>query len=78
MAAEPVPVLRPGLTLSGVDDRPVVLKSTSAHTGKRKIGSYLTMVRMSTTGPTSSSYRLSLHTGMQARTPRPMTPSWRR
>ena len=41
IAAEPVPVRRPGVTLSGVEDRPEVDRSTGAHTGRMNIGSYL-------------------------------------
>lgn len=38
IAAEPVPVLRPGVTLSGAEARAVLVRSTGAHTGRTKIG----------------------------------------
>lgn len=41
IAAEPVPVLRPGVTLSGAEDFAALPRSTGAHTGKTKIGSKL-------------------------------------
>lgn len=41
MAAEPVPVLRPGVTRRGVEDTPTARVSTASQTGSRKIGSNL-------------------------------------
>ena len=38
MAAEPVPVRRPGVLVIGVDEREAEVRSTSWHTGRRKVG----------------------------------------